>query len=208
MLGVSRSTSPAIPATAPGLRNLAEWRSQEPMPTPPKRHPKPEHSARTMSEHVEITGMRIRFPEPDRATRQFLRRLETLSSDANASAADVRALAFGPENPVLAKHPTLGGAYVDADSIRNPVYWVCVDWVMRTEARAARISPALASAPFTTSVTEAATQLGVYQHAVQHAVASHSLHAWMLEGRCYLLPDEVARYGVRKRNRAKKKTKR
>jgi len=178
------------------------------MPTPPRRHPKPSKSGSMLSEHVEITGLRIRFPEPERATRQFLRKLEALAADANASAADVRALAFGPENPVLAKHPTLGGAYVDADSIRNPIYWVCVDLVMRAEARTARITPELASAPFTTTVTEAASRLGVYQHAIQHAIAGHSLHAWMLDGRCYLLPDEVARYGVRKRNRAKKKPKR
>ncbi|HKO52268.1 MAG TPA: hypothetical protein VJV79_31385 [Polyangiaceae bacterium] len=178
------------------------------MPTPPKHQAKRKRSARAVSEYVEITGLRIRFPEPERATRQFLRRLEALAADANASAADVRALAFGPENPVLAKHPTLGGAYVDASSIRNPVYWVCVDLVMRAEAREAGITPALASAPFTTTVTEAASRLGVYQHAVQHAVAGHWLHAWMLDGRCYLLPDEVARYGVRKRNRVKKKAKR
>jgi excisionase family DNA binding protein len=178
------------------------------MPTPSKRPPKRNRSARAISEHVEINGLRLRFPEPERAARQFLRKLEALATDAKASAADVRALAFGPENPVLAKHPTLGGAYVDADCIRNPVYWVCVDLVMRAEARAAGITPALASAPFTTTVTEAAKRLGVYQHAVQHAVAGHSLHAWMLDGRCYLLPDEVARYGVRKRNRSKKKAKR
>ena len=122
----------------------------------------------------------------------------------DASAESVRALVFGPENPILARHPTLPGAYPDASSVREPAYWVCVDLVLRAEARDAGASLEEAGSAFTTTMAEAARKLNRVQSAIMNAVSNRTLHTWVRQGRQYLLPAEVAAYSVPRRGRAPK----
>jgi hypothetical protein len=159
-------------------------------------------------EYVELSGRRIEVPGVDRGTRVFLARASELAHDDTVSPEHVRAVVFGPENPILARHPTLPGAYPDAATVRNPLYWVCVDLVLRAEARAAKVSVERAAAPFTTSVSEAARKLGRYPHAVLNAIKNRTLHAWLHAGRFYLLPAEIAAYDVPRRGRPPKQPKR
>jgi hypothetical protein len=122
-----------------------------------------------------------------------------MSKDPNTAAENMRALVFGSENPLLARHPTLPGAYPDADTVKHPLYWVCVDLLQRVELRAAGVALERAAAPFTTSVAEAAERLGRHRYAIHNAVNKRTLHGWMHDGRLYLLPAEVAAYDVPRR---------
>jgi len=156
-------------------------------------------------EHSEISGRVLRFPAPRLEVVKFLERLCALLDAPHSSAEAVRALAFGPENPILARHPTLPGAYPDASSVREPAYWVCVDIVLRAEAREAGVAVEDAGRPFTTTMAEAARKLGRVQSSIANAVENRTLHAWVHEGRHYLLPAEVAAYNVPRRGRPSKK---
>jgi len=156
-------------------------------------------------EYTEISGRVLRFPAPRAEITTFLDRLCGLLEAPEASAGAVRALAFGPENPILARHPTLPGAYPDASTVREPVYWVCVDIVLRAEAREAGVSLESAGRAFTTTMAEAARRLGRVQSSILNAVENRTLHAWVHEGRHYLLPAEVAAYNVPRRGRRSKK---
>ena len=156
-------------------------------------------------EYTEITGRVLRFPAPRPEVTTFLATLCALLDAPQASAEGVRALAFGPQNPILARHPTLPGAYPDAASVRESAYWVCVDVVLRAEAREAGVSLEDAGRPFTTTMAEAARKLGRVQSSIANAVENRTLHAWVHEGRHYLLPAEVAAYNVPRRGRPSKK---
>jgi len=116
----------------------------------------------------------------------------------------VRALVFGPDNPLLARHPTLPGAFPDASTLRQPAYWICIDLLLRAEARHAGVSLDTAGRRFTTTMAEAARQLNRVQSSILNAVENRSLHSWVREGRQYLLPAEVAAYNVRRRGRPPK----
>jgi len=166
----------------------------------------PNLASDTAFEHVEISGRSLRFPAPAPPVLSFLQRVRELADASEASAESVRALVFGPENPILARHPTLPGAYPDASSVREPAYWVCVDLVLRAEAREAGASLENAGAPFTTTMAEAARKLNRVQSAVANAVSNRTLHSWVRQGRQYLLPAEVAAYSVPRRGRAPKNT--
>ena len=166
------------------------------MSSPPQ-YPRGKHSF----EHVEVSGRRIVVEHIDRRTRTFFERAEALAGQEATKPEAVRAFVFGPENPILATHPTLPGAYPDAATIKNPLYWVCVDIVLRAEARAARISLARASAPFTTTIAEAARKLNRHPGAILNAINNRTLHAWVQDGRIHLLPAEVAAYDVPRRGR-------
>jgi hypothetical protein len=155
-------------------------------------------------EHVELCGRAIRYPEPDRQTRAFMKRAATLAADPHTAPEIVRAVIFGPDNPIMARHPTLSGGYPDARTLRNPLYWVCVDLVLRAEMRANGIPLDGAGRPFTMSIPEAARKLGRYEHAIHNAIENRTLHAWVHEGRSYLLPAEVAAYNVPRRGRPPK----
>jgi hypothetical protein len=158
-----------------------------------------------LARYVEISGRTIRFPMPAPEVATFLEQLCALLGTPGASAERVRAIAFGPENPILARHPTLPGAYPDASSVREPAYWVCVDLVLRAEAREAGVSVENAGRPFTTTMSEAARKLGRVQSSIVNAVENRTLHAWVHGGRHYLLPAEVAAYKVPRRGRPSKK---
>jgi hypothetical protein len=158
-----------------------------------------------LATYVEISGRTLRFPMPAAEVVTFLERLCALLYAPGASAESVRALAFGPDNPILARHPTLPGAYPDASSVREPAYWVCVDLVLRAEAREAGVSVENAGRPFTTTMAEAARKLGRVQSSIVNAVENRTLHAWVHDGRHYLLPAEVAAYNVPRRGRPSKK---
>ena len=155
-------------------------------------------------EHVEISGRTLRLPSPRREVLIFIRRVREMLEASDVSAERVRATVFGPENPILARHPTLPGAYPDSSSVREPAYWVCVDLVLRAEAREAGTSLEEAGRPFTTTMAQAARELNRVQSAIVNAVSNRTLHSWVRQGRQYLLPAEVAAYSVPRRGRAPK----
>ena len=155
-------------------------------------------------EHTELSGRVIRCDVPDTQTSGFLERAQRLAAVPTTTANEMRAFVFSPDNPIMARHPTLPGAYPDERTVKNPFYWVCVDLIQRVELRASGGSLERAGAPFTTSVSEAAARLSRRRQAIHHAVSNRTLHAWMHDGRLYLLPAEVAAYEVPKRGRAPK----
>lgn len=164
----------------------------------------PNSAGSPILEHTEISGRVLRFSSPPPEVLSFLQRARDMVEAPDASAESVRALVFGPENPILARHPTLPGAYPDASSVREPAYWVCVDLVLRAEAREAGVSLEKAGSPFTTTMAEAARKLNRVQSAIMNAVSNRTLHTWVRQGRQYLLPTEVAAYSVPRRGRAPK----
>ena len=97
-----------------GARNSATIGPALFMSSPPQ-YPRGKHSF----EHVEVSGRRIVVEHIDRRTRTFLERAEALTGQDATKPEAVRAFVFGPENPILATHPTLPGAYPDAATIKT-----------------------------------------------------------------------------------------
>jgi len=155
-------------------------------------------------QYTEISGRVLRLPRPSREVVMFLARVWQFVQTQTGSVESARALVFGPQNPLMARHPTLPGAYPDASTVRDPAYWICVDLVLRAEARAAGASLEAAGSPFTTTMAEAARKLNRLQSSILNAVEKRALHAWVHEGRQYLLPAEVAAYKIPRRGRSPK----
>ncbi|MFZ5895539.1 MAG: hypothetical protein ACOY0T_31065 [Myxococcota bacterium] len=152
-------------------------------------------------EHVELSGRVIRCVAPNAQTSAFLERAQNLAALPRTTPNEMRAFVFSSDNPIMARHPTLPGAYPDEATVKDPLYWVCVDLIQRVELRACGLPLERAGAPFTTSVSEAAARLSRHRQAIHNAVNNRTLHAWMHDGRLYLLPAEVAAYDVPRRGR-------
>lgn len=151
-----------------------------------------------MPSHTTINGRTIEY-EPTAEEQRFLTRVESAIDDLKISEVELRALIYGPENPMLDQQA--GYTFVTPSSFESPVFRVMLDLLDRKRARTGSLDVERAAERYTLSVLDAAKQLGIRESAVRVAVVEGRLPSWMRDGQIRLSPESVASYEVSRRGR-------
>jgi hypothetical protein len=151
-----------------------------------------------MSTHTTINGRTIEY-EPSTDETRFLRRVEDAVANAAIGEAELRALIYGPENPLLDQQA--GYTFVTPAAFGSPVFRVALDLLDRKRVAAGSLDPDRSAARYTLSVAAAAARLGIRDSAVRTAVIEGRLPSWMRDGQIWLSPEAVDGYEVSRRGR-------
>jgi excisionase family DNA binding protein len=151
-----------------------------------------------MPTHTTINGRTIEY-EPTAAEAKFLQRVQGAVANATISEAELRALIYGPDNPLLDQRA--GYTFVTPVAFESPVFRVLLDLLDRKRVAAGSLDLEKAAARYTLSVAEAAERLGIRDSAVRTAVLEGRLPSWMRDGVIKLDPASVDSYAVSRRGR-------
>jgi len=151
-----------------------------------------------MPTHSTINGRTVEY-EPTAAEAKFLRRVEDAIADPKISEVQLRALIYGPENPLLDQQA--GYTFVTPTAFESPVFRVLLDLLDRKRVAAGTLDPDKVAARYTMTVGEAAEKLGIRDGAVRTAVIEGRLPSWIRDGQIRLAPESVASYEVSRRGR-------
>lgn len=150
--------------------------------------------------HTLINGRSIEY-EPTAAESKFLRRVEAAVTNAAIGEPELRALIYGPENPLLDQQLVAGYSFVTPAAFESPVFRVLLDLLDRKRVAVGSLDLEKTAARYTLSVAQAAEQLGIRDSAVRTAVIEGRLPSWMLGGEIRLSPEGVESYQVSRRGR-------
>jgi hypothetical protein len=156
-----------------------------------------------MNTYALLSGEVVEYPNQPAAVNAFLARVMAAANDATVSPADLLALVYGTENPILDTTGVPGRAIVTKTVFDNPVYRVLADLVGRKQLLVAGQTPEQAAAAYTVSVKDAADQLGLTESSVRTAIVNRKLSATKRNGDWYIRPESVASYKVSNRGRKK-----
>lgn len=151
-----------------------------------------------MTTHTTINGRTIEYAAT-KSESAFISRVAAAVTDRAVSDADLRALIYGPENPLLDQRA--GYSFVTAAAFENPVFRVLLDLLDRKRAATGSLNVEQAAARYTLSINEAAEQLGISSSAVRTAVLEGRLPSWIKDGQVKLAPESVDSYAVSRRGR-------
>lgn len=151
-----------------------------------------------MPTHTTINGRTIEY-EPTATEAKFLHRVEAAVMNAAIGEVEVRALIYGPENPLLDQRA--GYTFVSPSAFESPVFRVLLDLLDRKRIATGALDLERAAARYTLSVAEAAERLGVRDSTVRTAVIEGRLPSWMKDGEIRLAPESVDSYKVSRRGR-------
>lgn len=138
--------------------------------------------------HTTVTGHEIRH-QPGPALRAFLARLVAMVDDAAATEADMIALGYSRQNPLLAAPPgDLAGdrGFVTKDVLADPSYRVMTDLLTRKRFAEQGVDVEQLAGEYTITVPEAARILKVSESAVRQAIAAGRLRSWVKGGQHWL----------------------
>ena len=155
-----------------------------------------------MNTYALLSGELVEYPDQPAAVNAFIARVTAAVNDPNATPAEVLALAYGVENPVLDTRTQPGRAIVTKAVFENPVYRIFGDLVGRKQLFAEGETDDVTD-DYTVSVKEAAQQLGLTESSVRTAIAGRKLSAVKRNGDWYIHPLSVASYKVSNRGRKK-----
>jgi hypothetical protein len=150
--------------------------------------------------HDCLNGRTIDY-EPTPAEAKFLRRIDASVADQKVGDAELRAMIYGPENPVLSQHAS-GLTWVTPAAFESPVFAVLLDLLDRKRVATGALDLEKARSRYTMSVAQAADQLGLGESAIRMAVLGRRLPSWMVDGEIRLDPTSVASYKATKRGGA------
>ncbi len=156
-----------------------------------------------MPSHSTINGRTIEY-EPTAVEARFLARLERAIDDPKISETELRALIYGPENPLLEQQKQTGYTFVTPAAFEAPVFRIALDMLDRKRIAAGSLDLEKVGARYTLSVAEAAERLGVGGNTVRTAVGEGRLPSWMRDGQIWLDPASVDSYEVSRRGRPPK----
>lgn len=148
----------------------------------------------TMRTHECVNGRSIEYA-PTAAEATFLERVAAAVGNKRVTADELRALVYGPDNPMLAERH--GYTFVTPDAFESPVFRVLLDLLDRKRVATGALDLDKAAALYTMSVAQAADHLGIATSAVRTAVLAGRLPAWMRDGEIRLDPRTVEAYEVR-----------
>lgn len=146
-------------------------------------HPEP-----YMPTHETINGRKIEY-EQTAAESRFLRRVEATIDDEHVSELELRALIYGPDNPLLDHHA--GYTFVVSDVFDSALFRVLLDYLDQKRVRIGSLDPTKVAARYTLTTAEAADRAGVGGSTLRTAVADGRLPAWIKEGLLYFTPESV-----------------
>lgn len=147
-----------------------------------------------MRTHECVNGRSIEFT-PTAAESKFIERVENAVGSKRVTADELRALVYGPENPLLAERH--GYTFVTPEAFESPVFRVLLDLLDRKRVATGALDLERAAALYTMTVGQAADRLGLATSAVRTAVLAGRLPAWMRDGEIRLDPKTVDAYEVR-----------
>jgi hypothetical protein len=150
-----------------------------------------------------VSGEVVEYPDQPAAVSAFLARVLAAVNDPAVSPAELLALVYGAENPILDTTTQPGRAIVTKAVFENPMFRVLADLVGRKQLLAAGQTPEQAVAAYTISVKDAAAQLGLTESSVRTAINNRKLSAVKRNGDWYIHPNSVASYKVSNRGRKK-----
>lgn len=156
-----------------------------------------------MNTYALLSGESIEYPDQPAAVSAFLWRVQAAVNDPNTTPADVLALAYGTENPILDTTSQPGRAVVTKAVFENPVYRIFADLVGRKQMIADGQTRDDVAAAYTVSVKEAARRLDLTESSVRTAITNRKLSAMKVNGDWYIHPNSVASYKVSNRGRKK-----
>lgn len=139
-----------------------------------------------MRTHETISGREVSYPEPDQKLERFLRRVQALTDDPKVTEAELIALIYGEENPILERGVLPGRPAVTKAVLENPVYQVLADLLVRKTFQVRGTDPVKVGAKFTITVGEAAERKGVSPDAIRKAIREWRLPAWKRGGEYFL----------------------
>jgi hypothetical protein len=149
--------------------------------------------------HEALSGHRIEYSDPDPKVAKFLERASAMLEDRKATAKDLVALVYGPENPILAPGTIPGAGLVTKDVLENPVYHVLADIIFRKQVAQGGVDIERIAARFTLSAAEAAERKGVSVDAIRAAARERRLSSWSKDGAYFFDPKalDAAQLGTR-----------
>lgn len=153
-----------------------------------------------MPSHDTLNGRSIEY-EPTPAEARFVARVAGLVDDRKVSDVELRALIYGPENPLLSQHAS-GLTWVTPAAFESPVFAVLLDLLNRKRVATGALDLEKARSRYTMTVAQAADQLGLAQSAIRMAVLNRRLPSWMVDGEIRLDPVSVGSYKATKRGGA------
>ena len=85
--------------------------------------------------YTTLAGTEVTF-ENSEEVAAFIERVRAVLDNLRATENDIIALVYGPENPILSKHPLFPDrGWVTREALENPVYMVLADLVARKHAQ-------------------------------------------------------------------------
>lgn len=139
-----------------------------------------------MQIHTTLAGHEVRYEVTDEVDA-FLKRVRAAVDDAAVSGAELLALVYSAENPILdTSFP--GRPRVTKAVLENPVYDVLQDLIFRKDVAESRMDVEQIAARYSVTVQEAAKELGVQPSSIIRAIQAKRLASWMKDGRHYVDP--------------------
>ena len=152
-----------------------------------------------MNTYQLSSGETLSYPDPPAPVAAYLAQARAAAADPAVTPAELIALVYSPDNPLLDTTILPGRGMVTKAVLDHPVYHVLADLVFLKECAARGRSPDASYAAFTLSVAEAAARLGITPAAVRAAITGRKLAAVLKNGQWWVHPNSVASYRVSNR---------
>lgn len=127
---------------------------------------------------------------------EFVQRIANLVEDNRVTDAELLALVYGPENPLLESQKTAGYSFVTPAAFESPMFRALLDLVDRKKVALGKLDLEAAAARYTMSVADAAARAGVVESAIRTAIITGRLPAWFREGKNFLDPASVEAFAI------------
>jgi excisionase family DNA binding protein len=142
--------------------------------------------------HIALSGHEIRYDDPTPEVESFIKRAQALVDDPARTEAEVIALVYSRENPILDRTIFPERGAVTREVLDDPVYAVLQDLIFRKEVQRRGLDVAKIAARFTLTVDEAAERLGLHPTSITKAIHARRVGSWVKGGRFYLDPNGLA----------------
>jgi excisionase family DNA binding protein len=143
-----------------------------------------------MPTHITVSGHEITY-EPNEEVAAFIDRVVALAAKKTTKEADLVALVYSRENPILDKTLFPERGAVTKAVLDHPVYGVLMDLLARKRLEQDKVDVASLGEEYTLSPSDAAKVLGVNESAIRQAIDARRLPSWKRDGRHWLKRDHV-----------------
>lgn len=142
--------------------------------------------------YTTLAGTEVKFDEPTSEVAAFIERAQALLADKRATEDDMIVLVYGPENPILEKHPLFPDrGWVTREVFDNPVYAVFADLVARKHAQRERVDVSKLGDKYTITIAQACLRREVTDTTIRKAISAGKLSTFRKNGNYFLNADEV-----------------
>lgn len=142
--------------------------------------------------YTTLSGNEVIYDEPSPEVAAFIKRAQALLENKKSTENDLITLVYGPENPILSRHPLFPNrGYVTREALENPIYLVLADMVVQKHAQRERVDISKLSDRYSLTIPEAFRRIKVTDTTIRKAIASGRLSTFRRNGKYFLDPAEV-----------------